>query len=152
MPVRLPVDLRPLVREFLRSRTSIQALVGNPARIHGQIPATPTFPLIVIVGDVTGTEIVAEHLDEGIVQIDVYGNISSDTGAPPNTDYDDQARLIARTVRAELLTAASYTHTRGVVTNVRSIRRPAPLPDGVNNPSRPRYSADYGITAHPHPM
>jgi hypothetical protein len=109
MPVRLPVDLRPLVREFLRSRTSIQALVGNPARIHGQIPATPTFPLIVIVGDVTGTEIVAEHLDEGIVQIDV-------------------------------------------VTNVRSIRRPAPLPDGVNNPSRPRYSADYGITAHPHPM
>jgi hypothetical protein len=152
MPTRLMPDARPLMRDFLKEQASIKALIGNPARIHGAIPRTPIFPLLIIVGDVAGTEIIREHLDEAVVQFDVYGNIDTDANAPASTDFDDQARLIARTVRAEALTAPSYDHPRGVITDVATLRRPQPLPDTTTNPSRPRYSFDLGITCHPHPL
>lgn len=152
MPTRLMPDQRPLWRDFLRARPSIQALIGNPARIHGAIPRTPIFPLVIIVGEVGGIEIVREHLEQVTVQFDVYGNIDTDDDAPTSTDHDDQARLIARTVRAEALTAPSYDHPRGVITDVATARHPQPLPDTTTNPPRPRYSFDLAVTAHPHPL
>ena len=65
-------------------------------RVYSSIPATPTFPLIVV-ERVGGIPAVRQRLDRARVQISTWGNSKSET------------RLIAMQARAALLTAEGTT-------------------------------------------
>ena len=100
---------------------------------------------------VDGFEKVRGWLTEAVIQVDVYGRLNSDTGAPQNADHESEAELLGRLVQWAMLRMPGMDHSRGIVTDVSTRRIPGPLPDDLYTPSRPRYSADYAITAHPHP-
>lgn len=149
MALRLLPDVEALTIAYLRGQTAITTLVGT--RVYTRLPKTPIWPLITV-AIVAGTERIADHLDEVVIQIDAWGFIDTDPGVPANTDHAIQAHLVARTARAVLLLAPLVAHSRGVVSHVRTIRPAQPLPDTTYSPARPRYSLDMAVTVHPLPL
>lgn len=149
MTLRLLPDVEALTITYLRGQTAITALVGT--RIYSRIPRNPAWPLITVT-IVAGTERIAHHLDEITIQVDAWGYIDTDPGAPPNSDHTVQTHLIARTARAVLMRMPLTKHSRGIVSHVRTVRPAQPLPDTTYSPARPRYSLDMAVTVHPPPL
>jgi hypothetical protein len=133
--VRLLPDVEALAVAHLRANSSVAALVGT--RVSTELPATPQWPYL-IVTLLMGVEKIPHHLDEQYVQLSAWG------------DTKAQANLLVRTARAALIDARSASHTRGVVTNVRTVLSPRWLPDETTGHSRPRYTCDMALTVHPH--
>ena len=137
MVLRLLPSPEQVAVAHLKGHASITALVGT--RVATQLPAEATFPFLTV-SLVTGEEKVADHLDEAILQLDAWG--ADKAGAD----------LLIRTARAVMRAAPDVAHTRAVVNDVRTVSVPRWSPDTAVNPPRPRYTADVGITLHPHPL
>src|SRR5215207_5337282 len=132
MPFPLLPDTVALAREALLAQTSITALVST--RIYARIPATPTWPLLVV-STVDDAESPEPAFGESRVQVDVWGAGGSDTQTA-------QARLIARTVwQAARDLDGSYTS--GVIVHCTPlISVPAPDPET----GRARFVVDLSVT------
>lgn len=89
MPVPVLPDALAVAREGLLAQSTLTALVGT--RIYDRIPASPTWPLLVL--SVVDDLELEWHTGVARVQVDVWGAGSSPTDAA-------QALSIARTVRS----------------------------------------------------
>lgn len=140
MPLRLPVDTKALTIAYLKQHSSVVAIAGT--RISDR--AKGSFPEITVI-TFGGREVVVPggtvvHLDETNIQVDCWG-------ADPTNDQAS-TQLLARTVRAALLDMANASHSRGVVTRVRTITPPMDYADE----DRARVRAEYGVFTHPLPL
>ena len=150
--VRLMPDPIAFTVAYVKSRTDVAALQGTGTlngRIGTKVPQVPTWPLALI-RLLPGFELIPGHLDDSIIQVDVYGFKAGEAGAPPSVV--EHAYLMARLLRAVLLEMPKYPSAKGVCTNVDTIRTPQTLPDNTDDPDRPRFSADYKLTLHPLPL
>lgn len=135
MALRLLPDAEALTVAFLRADDTVQGLVDQ--RVSTQLPAVPVFPLVLVTG-ITGREVIRAHLDEQVVQLGAWA------------DDEVTAALVARAVRAVMLTAPQADHELGAVTHTRTVSPPRPVPDPVSD--RPRYLFDMGVVVRPHPL
>lgn len=91
MPVALLPDVVAVVRQALLGQAAVVALVST--RIYNRIPATPTFPLVVVT-KVSEQEL-QWHTSNARVQIDCWAAAAGDAG-------EAQADLIGRTILASM--------------------------------------------------
>lgn len=135
MPLRIRPDVEALTVAYARSRSEVQA-----APFGGRVgTALQAFPCatVTLLG---GLERVRRHLYWSTIQVDTWGGTK------------EEARLFAAVLEAVLLEMETVTHARGVVTAVDTLRTYAWLPDETYDPPKPRYSADYQIAHHAHPI
>lgn len=136
MPLPLLPDTLALGREALLAQTPVTAIVST--RVYGsRIPGSPTYPLIVL-SVVDDDEARDPALGEARLQADCWG-----AGSGPVEE--EQARLLARTVRAVARDLAG-TYTAGTVTGCapgQIISAPDPTTGRV------RFIVDLLITTHP---
>ncbi len=140
MVLRLPVDAKDLTIIWLKAHASVVALAST--RISDRPKST--FPQVTVTS-FGGREVVVPggrvvHLDEVYLQVDCWGE-------DPVKDQT-ATQLLARTVRAALLEMSTASHTRGVVTGVRTITPPHDFDDEF----RCRVQAEYGVICHPLPL
>lgn len=120
--------------EAIASRIMRDASITG-GRVYSSIPASPTYPLTVV-RRIGGLPTVAEWLDMGRIQVDVYGNNKS------------EARAAAEAARRALHAAEGtiFPVQAGVVTAVRDDLGLTFLPDP--DTGRDRYVFGVAITAH----
>ena len=133
MPLRLLPDVERAVVQFLRASSDVSALVSQ--RVSTELPGSPTYPYVTV-RLITGAEIIREHFDAQQIQVDCWA------------DSKASAALLARTVRAAVLTMRSATHDQSVVTQVVTLTTPSWLPDTEVTPPRPRYTFDVQVFIH----
>lgn len=137
MPIRVIPDPEALEVAYLKAHASITPLVGT--RIATELPPNPVFPFLTV-GLAAGVEKDPGHLDEVYLDLSAWAVTKA------------EANLLIRTARAVHLDADLVSHTRGVVSNPRTVMPPRWLPDESVNPPKPRYVTTVALTIHPHPL
>lgn len=132
MTLKLLPDVELICVDYLKTVAEIQSLTSG--RVYTQLPAEPTFPLVVL-HRVAGSPAIQGHLEAARIQFDCWGRKKI------------EARQLAATVQAAMFEAERATHPLGVVTAVQEALGPLWLPD----PARPtaRYLLDLVVYAHP---
>jgi hypothetical protein len=133
MPLPLLPDVVDLAITGLAAQPSITALVSS--RVYSRIPGTPTWPLLVV-STVDEGEAGDPGLGESRVQVDCWG-----AGNGPG--YDQQARLLARTVRAVARDLVGSYVGKGSITGC-APGLIVPAPDG--DTGRARFIVDLLLT------
>lgn len=133
-------DLAVLLVTYLAARADVTAITD---RIGTRTPETTSEPWvrITLLPEVTHPSSRALHLTHALVQLDCYGGADRDTS-------EDEASLLARTVRVALHEMPDATHTGAVITAVADLSmHQAADPD--LEPARDRFILQATITAHP---
>lgn len=109
-------------------------LIGG--RVYGfELPASPTFPAVRVLR-LGGANVVSEHMDGALLQIDVWGGTA------------EQAWDATAAVRAELWDLEGVNVPGiGTVTGIEELSGPAWLPDPRTE--RARWTWDIRLYAHP---
>lgn len=137
-------DVEGGIRDYLRGHASVSALVGT--RVFFGIPATPTFPLVVV-QRVGGADDPSEAaIDQAVIQIDCWGRLYADSD--PTHVGGDKAGCdaIRRAVRKALrdIRTATALNASVVAYGARVESDPfRPDPDS----DRPRYAITASVTA-----
>lgn len=132
-----PLDVLPdanlAVIQYLRSLTQITTLVASD-HIISQIPTVPSYPYILV--QLAGGQGVWPGLDKPTVQIDCMGGLQED------------ANLIARTVRAAIWAISNDVVTEGILASGFDEMPPSWMPDMSVTPPISRYTARYKVILH----
>lgn len=143
MAVRVMPSSEQLAVAYARSHATLITLIpSTPAtspqtgRVATELPPNQTLSMLTV-SLAAGIEKDQGHLDEYYLDLSAW--------APTKTDAD----LLIRTARAVFMDAHLVSHTRGVVSNPRTVLVPRWLPDESVNPPKPRYVATVALTIHP---
>lgn len=133
MPTTLLPDLVAVTIQALSAQPSLTALVST--RVYDRLPATPTWPLLVV-----NTVDEGETPFAGIarVQVDVWG------AGPTSTD-EEATRTIARTL-VSVSRDLRGNYAAGHISNSGHLNT-VPLPDPTTG--RARFAVDLDIEAYP---
>lgn len=135
MPTQLLPDPVAAVREALLAQASITALVST--RIYDRIPATPTWPLLVV-SSVDDDEAGGPENLQARVQVDCWGQSGNQTDTA-------QARLIVRTVRSVSRDLAGTWPAGKIRSAVGQTTIPSPDPES----GRARFFIDLLVDLNP---
>lgn len=148
MSVEFP-DVEGATRTYLRAHTDVAAVVST--RVFFAVPASATFPLVVL-SQVGGFDDPGDApTDEALIQFDCWGGLHTDTLASPNKAEADRTRRAVRQALYDL----NHDHTDVVLTGTdahtvrlhgAAVQSDLYLPDPDN--ARPRYVVTAQITAH----
>ena len=138
MAIRIQPSSEALAVTYAKAHASLGTLLGaSPnTRVATELPPNPVLPFLTI-SLAAGIEKDPGHLDEAYLDLSAW--------ALTKTDAD----LLIRTARAVFMDANLVTHTRGVVSNPRTVLPPRWLPDESVNPPKPRYVTTIALTIHP---
>lgn len=135
-PLQLAVDVLALVTKYLKDQADVDALVHKHVSPTGSTGAADEVTLGLAGGPLANTPFWLEHPR---VQFSCWGH------------DEPTANLIARTVRAAVITLAPGRYSGGIVTGVTDVELPRWLPDAVPTPARPRYLFTAVLHVHPLP-
>lgn len=134
MPVPVLPDSIALAREALLAQSSLTALVST--RIYDRIPASPTWPLLVL--SVVDDLELEWHTGQARVQVDVWGRSGSPTDAAEALNIARVVRSVARDLRGSWAAGDVSNAAPGTII-------PAPDPET----GRARYVIDLLLETNP---
>ena len=140
MALVLPVDAKALTIAYLKQHASVVALAGPRVGDRARWATWPQVSVVSFGGREIGAVVNQVHLHEAYLQVDCWGE---------NLNAQETVQLLARTVWAALIEMPNTSHTRGVVTDVRTITPPHDFADELD---RSRVQAEYGVIVRPHDL
>jgi hypothetical protein len=142
MAVRVMPSSEALAVAYARSHATLITLIPSTpatspqtARVATELPPSQTLSWLTV-SLAAGIEKDPGHLDEYYLDLMAWGTKA-------------EAELLIRTARAVFMDAHLVSHTRGVVSNPRTVLPPRWLPDESVNPPKPRYLCTVALTIHP---
>lgn len=143
-PVAVMPDAVAVVLDYLRQSPRVTGCVNLGAdRLSSRFPAVSEFPWVTV-QRIGGAMSVRQRLDRARLQVDTWGD------PDPTAAGEQIASLLARTVRAQLLSAAGWVHPDGVLCAVDEESGPQWLPDSSRTPATPRFTFTVAASIHPH--
>jgi hypothetical protein len=138
MAIRIMPSSEQLAVVYAKAHTSLHATLGAApnTRVATELPPNPTYPFLTI-SLAAGIEKDPGHLDEYYLDVLAWA------------DTKTAADLLIRTARAVFMDTHLATHTRGVVSNPRTVLLPRWFPDLSVNAPKPRYLCTIALTIHP---
>lgn len=135
MPTQLLPDAVAVIRQALLAQAPITALVST--RIYDRVPATPTWPLLVVTS-IDDDEIEGPENLQARIQVDCWGQSGSET-------HTAEVRLIARTVRSVSRDLIGTWASGKIRAAVAQITIPSPDPET----GRARFIVDLLVDLNP---
>jgi hypothetical protein len=133
----MSIDVEALVANFLRGQTAVTDIVAD--RVYTDLPHDKEYPLV-LVNRTGGGSLYKDWLEAADVELNAYGG-------PHKLAYS-----LASACISAMTSAMVGSHAEGVVTKVKAgsiaYKPEAESPDSQGH-SRPRFTVDVVVTAHP---